>query len=458
MKLNTLITIFTFLATSNACYQVSGSIGISGRYVAAGIYHGRTLYCLEDGSMLLRYNAGDGWDFCPASNCKVSSLCLGAIGRHGFVGDNGGKPSTGNVFRWGVSPDVGMISVTCPPKYTRLGDGFVCHSGWVGGSDGVTHEGCKKLCTEHEDCGTYCHTPTTLPGHAWECLMYSSCDKFVSAADKTFECFTKTSDESYVLGATGQSCTEVCTGLGKTCSRDLSGVTRDTFQGLLRGARLGTCRDDAACGHQGTWFANDQPAFVATGMGDENEQCCLGHKNIPTTGVDCDASYETVKRVCKCEAFEDQCISNFFHTRNAAIPGHNREQLTDVTVDDCRAQCCARNWCKSFDYHKNEQKCDLSDHIGQEVGGLKTDYPGNPFDHYSTVSSSAVDVNHVNDNPGFYTCDVLSTDDSCFETKACVAEPLCPGVDGQPMPKADPGSSSGRRLMQHELMSNARKA
>jgi len=112
---------------------------------------------------------------------------------------------------------------------------------------------------------------------------------------------TVSSDESYVLGATGQTCTEVCTGFGKTCSKDLSGVTIDTFQGLLHAAGLGTCRDDAGCDRQGTWFANDQPAFVATGMGDVNEQCCLGHKNIPTTGVDCDASFATVKRVCKCE-------------------------------------------------------------------------------------------------------------------------------------------------------------
>jgi len=79
----------------------------------------------------------------------------------------------------------------------------------------------------------------------------------------------------------------------------------------------------------------------------------------------------------------DQCPSSFLCTRNAAIYGHNKEQLTDVTVEDCKVACCSRDWCESFDYHKHSQKCDLSERVALEVGGLKTDYSGNPYDHYS---------------------------------------------------------------------------
>ena len=39
--------------------------------------------------------------------------------------------------------------------------------------------------------------------------------------------------------------------------------------------------------------------------------------------------------------------------------------------------------CQSFGYNKASHTCDLSSATAKSVGGLKTDYPGNPFDHYS---------------------------------------------------------------------------
>ena len=32
------------------------------------------------------------------------------------------------------------------------------------------------------------------------------------------------------------------------------------------------------------------------------------------------------------------------------IVGHNNEVFTDRTVEECEALCCARDWCRSFDY------------------------------------------------------------------------------------------------------------
>jgi len=165
----------------------------------------------------------------------------------------------------------------------------------------VTVDDCKAECCVRDWCKSFDY-------HNFE----QSCDLSDHTAQEAgglktdylgnpYDHYSIVSDEPYVLGNTGQSCAEVCSGFGKICSWDLSGVTRDTFKGLLSAAGLGICRDDAGCDHQGEWFANDQPAFVATGMGDANEQCCLGYKNIPTTGVDCDYSIPTVKRVCKCE-------------------------------------------------------------------------------------------------------------------------------------------------------------
>ena len=43
--------------------------------------------------------------------------------------------------------------------------------------------------------------------------------------------------------------------------------------------------------------------------------------------------------------------------------GHNNEVLQHQTVEECSAACCARTWCKSFDYAKAEtdHRCVLAD-------------------------------------------------------------------------------------------------
>lgn len=78
-------------------------------------------------------------------------------------------------------------------------------------------------------------------------------------------------------------------------------------------------------------------------------------------------------------------LSKFASTANAAISGFNTEALTGVTPQQCAAACTdasRASWCRSFDYQKTAAKCDLSDRRASEVGGLKTDYSGNPYDHY----------------------------------------------------------------------------
>merc|ERR550534_3195467 len=74
---------------------------------------------------------------------------------------------------------------------------------------------------------------------------------------------------------------------------------------------------------------------------------------------------------------------NWQHTANAAIYGHNNVHLNDVTIEQCKDSCCANPQCKSFDYYKQSSQCDLSYSSASDVGGLKTNYAGNPYDHYA---------------------------------------------------------------------------
>ena len=68
--------------------------------------------------------------------------------------------------------------------------------------------------------------------------------------------------------------------------------------------------------------------------------------------------------------------------QNAAIQGHNTQRLTNVSVQACKAACTGKNWCQSFDYYKKQNMCDLSK-ANYRATGLKSNYPGNPYDHYS---------------------------------------------------------------------------
>ena len=58
------------------------------------------------------------------------------------------------------------------------------------------------------------------------------------------------------------------------------------------------------------------------------------------------------------------------------ISGANDEKLTDVSEEDCKAACCDREWCKSFDYVVGQSKCDLSESDGPVTtgGGRENSY------------------------------------------------------------------------------------
>jgi hypothetical protein len=86
-------------------------------------------------------------------------------------------------------------------------------------------------------------------------------------------------------------------------------------------------------------------------------------------------------------------LASFTRTLNAAISGYNREHLNGVSPEACAAACLAdarKSWCVSFDYYKASQQCDLSDKRAADVGGLKTDYAGNPYDHYALIPGPGV--------------------------------------------------------------------
>ena len=79
-------------------------------------------------------------------------------------------------------------------------------------------------------------------------------------------------------------------------------------------------------------------------------------------------------------------VSTYEHVPNAALSGHNHKHLTGKTVEQCKAECNAIDWCKSFDYYKGQNRCDLS-RLQINVPGLKKNYRNNPYDHYRKLTT-----------------------------------------------------------------------
>ena len=80
--------------------------------------------------------------------------------------------------------------------------------------------------------------------------------------------------------------------------------------------------------------------------------------------------------------------AGFVKIPNSAISGYNNKHLTGVSVQQCSNACVTETSfsCKSFDYYKNQNACDLSAKSAEDVGGLKYTYSGNPYDHYAKTT------------------------------------------------------------------------
>ena len=77
--------------------------------------------------------------------------------------------------------------------------------------------------------------------------------------------------------------------------------------------------------------------------------------------------------------------AQFERIPDAAIRFYNHKKYREVTVEDCMRRCLEMTefTCRSFDYYKRLNVCDLSAATAESVGGLKTDYELDPYDHYA---------------------------------------------------------------------------
>ena len=80
-------------------------------------------------------------------------------------------------------------------------------------------------------------------------------------------------------------------------------------------------------------------------------------------------------------------VSYFTKTANAAISGHNLYLYSGGSTTACATECINNSACKSFDYNKEYNYCMISNKTAQEIGGLTTNYPGDPWDYYELTGN-----------------------------------------------------------------------
>jgi len=135
----------------------------------------------------------------------------------------------------------------------------------------------------------------------------------------------------------------------------------------------------------------------------EDKKCDLSHatakyvtgKDKPEEGLEYRPSFDY---------YENNM--GFRRIENAYLEGYNKKQLTNVSPEQCRSACTNESAfeCKSFDYHKKTNKCDLSDTRGHyEVGATHGVYASfldkynlkksdNTYDHYIRVRPDYITV------------------------------------------------------------------
>jgi len=133
-----------------------------------------------------------------------------------------------------------------------------------------------------------------------------------------------------------------------------------------------------------------------------------------------------------------QAIPECAKIPKAAISGHNKKHLTGQTVESCARACFGESWCKSFDWYKGKGGCDLSDKSAADVGGLKHNYNGDPYDHYACESVVSVSTKSIIPNAAISGHNkkhlVKQTVESC--SQACMRQTWCKSFDWYKQKKA----------------------
>lgn len=122
--------------------------------------------------------------------------------------------------------------------------------------------------------------------------------------------------------------------------------------------------------------------------------------------------------------------SDFEVVENAGIPGYNSEVLNNRSSESCKQECVSRSWCKSADFMRANGTCILQPVSSQDVA-LNTNYPGDPYDHFSykpRLNPVGFGVELNAGIPG-HNQEILSNQSLAQCQSACIDRAWCKSID-----------------------------
>ncbi|XP_072165248.1 apolipoprotein(a)-like [Diadema setosum] len=125
----------------------------------------------------------------------------------------------------------------------------------------------------------------------------------------------------------------------------------------------------------------DERSFVCRSFdfNKENNQCFMASVNSRDENV----QFPSNTQFDFYERIDVGPLSLFDITPNSALPGHNVQALSAVSMEECAEQCLLASWaCASFDFARQSNRCWLSDKTTADVS-IRSDFPNNPYDFFS---------------------------------------------------------------------------
>ncbi|WP_340642378.1 PAN domain-containing protein [Photobacterium damselae] len=193
------------------------------------------------------------------------------------------------------------------------------------------------------------------------------------------QCVIACNDESWCASIDYHKNNNKCD-LSDRSAKDTGTYTSDVFDHYVSPVVMFEKMENRAIsGHNIKTLTNVSPAQCVIACNDESWCASIDyHKNSNK----CDLSDRSAKDTgtYTSDAFDHYVspVVMFEKMENRAISGHNIKTLTNVSPVQCVIACNDESWCASIDYHKNSNKCDLSDRSAKDTGT----YTSDAFDHY----------------------------------------------------------------------------
>jgi len=322
-----------------------------------------------------------------------------------------------------------------------------CENGFETDENGCDICKCKELREEGETCGS-CFCPPTYT--AGDCEDGLTCVHNPMIPDAPGRCHALSDCSSCVAAGFAWQIGE-CQTVSNSFGFDLTNIDYCAVQDVACNYTEELCTSSGGCSNVMCRMYCEY-GFETDENGCEICQCktapvCPAGSSFQACGgcqQDCSNINEMILclAVCTADCYCDEGMTWRDSSRTECVaidecPG------VDVQCDQVDSEETARSLCKrgvTFSCGVGEECCcdECYDSMGVQCdnGFFAMYYTEACMGAYQPggCAFACTNVNHVNDRPGYYTCDCVSPSDPCLADGECIEESMCPDMNGQAIP------------------------